>query len=220
MARIKICGMRREQDIKAAKECRPDYIGFILSQGFRRTVRFEDARAMRAQLLEDATVGTGEEIHIEAVGVFVNEPIENVLLAAEGSLEGAGAQPFIDLIQLHGQESEDYIAELRKHTKKPVIKAFKIRSEEDLQAAEKSTADLILLDNGTGTGSTFDWTLLRDLGRPWILAGGLGPDNLEEAVRRFGPYAVDLSSGTETDGWKDPAKMRRCVEIVRQADLE
>ena len=80
----------------------------------------------------------------------------------------------------------------------------------------ESEADYLLLDNGTGTGEAFDWSLIREMDRPWILAGGLGPDNVAEAVRRFRPYAVDLSSGAETDGWKDPVKMAQCVEAVRR----
>ena len=80
---------------------------------------------------------------------------------------------------------------------------------------EENTADLILLDSGTGSGRSFDWSLIGQSKRPWILAGGLGPDNVAEAAARFHPYAVDLSSGAETDGWKDPMKMRACVEAVR-----
>ena len=108
---------------------------------------------------------------------------------------------------------------------KPVIQAFRIRSADDLKRAMESEADYLLLDNGTGTGEAFDWSLIRDAealkrgaaAKPWILAGGLGPDNVAEAVRRFRPYAVDLSSGAETDGWKDPEKMVRCVQAVREA---
>ena len=109
-----------------------------------------------------------------------------------------------------------------------LIQAFRIRCVDDLKRAMESEADYLLLDNGTGTGEAFDWSLISDAeelmcgeaARPWILAGGLGPDNVAEAVRRFRPYAVDLSSGAETDGWKDPEKMARCVQAVREAGRE
>ncbi len=221
---IKICGMRRKEDIEAANACRPDYIGFILSPGFRRSVTPEEAEQLARRLAPG----------ILKVGVFVNESVEKVV-------EAAG---FLDLIQLHGSEDNAYIRDLRGRMAtsdprglleatndprgrmtKPVIQAFRIRSADDLKRAMESEADYLLLDNGTGTGEAFDWSLIRDAealkrgaaARPWILAGGLGPDNVAEAVRRFRPFAVDLSSGAETDGWKDPEKMVRCVQAVREA---
>ena len=101
-------------------------------------------------------------------------------------------------------------------TDKPIIQAFRIDSEADIAAARASSADLVLLDSGAGgTGTTFDWTLLRDIGRDWFLAGGLGVDNAAEAVRRFHPYGVDVSSGIETDGLKDENKMTAFVRAVR-----
>lgn len=235
--RIKICGMRRKEDIEAANACRPDYIGFILSPGFRRSVTPEDAELLARRLAPG----------ILKVGVFVNESVEKVV-------EAAG---FLDLIQLHGSEDNAYIRDLRGRIAtsdprglleatndprgrfaatndprgrmtKPVIQAFRIRSADDLKRAMESEADYLLLDNGTGTGEAFDWSLISDAevlmcgeaAKPWILAGGLGPDNVAEAVRRFKPFAVDLSSGAETDGWKDPEKMTRCVQAVREAGRE
>ena len=221
---IKICGMRRVEDIEAANACRPDYIGFILSPGFRRSVTPEAAEQLARRLAPG----------ILKVGVFVNESVENV----------AAAAGFLDMIQLHGNEDNAYIRDLRGRlmttndprgrlmTNDPkgrlLIQAFRIRCANDLKRAMESEADYLLLDNGTGTGEAFDWSLIRDAealkrgeaARPWILAGGLGPDNVAEAVRRFRPYAVDLSSGAETDGWKDPEKMARCVQAVREAGRE
>ena len=215
---IKICGMRRKEDIEAANACRPDYIGFILSPGFRRSVTPEDAELLARRLAPG----------ILKVGVFVNESVEKV----------AAAAGFLDLIQLHGSEDNAYIRDLRGRLAttndprgrmtKPVIQAFRIRSADDLKRAMESEADYLLLDNGTGTGEAFDWSLISDAevlmcgeaAKPWILAGGLGPDNVAEAVRRFKPFAVDLSSGAETDGWKDPEKMARCVQAVREAGRE
>ena len=222
---IKICGMRRKEDIEAANACRPDYIGFILSPGFRRSVTPEDAELLARRLAPG----------ILKVGVFVNESVEKV----------AAAAGFLDLIQLHGSEDNAYIRDLRGRlattndprgraatTNDPrgrlLIQAFRIRSADDLKRAMESEADYLLLDNGTGTGEAFDWSLISDAevlmcgeaAKPWILAGGLGPDNVAEAVRRFKPFAVDLSSGAETDGWKDPEKMARCVQAVREAGRE
>lgn len=195
--RIKICGMRRREDIEAANRCRPDYIGFILSAGFIRSVSPAEAEEL-SEMLEPG---------ILKVGVFVNETIERI----------ASASGFLDLIQLHGKEDNLYIRKLREATDKPIIQAFRIGSAQDLARAAESAADILLLDNGTGTGQSFDWSLIGEVGRPWILAGGLGPDNAAEAVQRFKPFAVDLSSGAETDGWKDPVKMEQCVRAVRNA---
>ena len=222
---IKICGMRRIEDIEAANACRPDFIGFILSPGFRRSVTPEAAERLARRLAPG----------ILKVGVFVNESVEKVVAAAG----------FLDLIQLHGSEDNAYIRDLRGRlattndprgraatTNDPrgrlLIQAFRIRSADDLKRAMESEADYLLLDNGAGTGEAFDWSLISgaealkggEAARPWILAGGLGPDNVAEAVRRFRPYAVDLSSGAETDGWKDPEKMARCVQAVREAGRE
>ena len=194
---IKICGMRRKEDIEAAGRCRPDYIGFILSEGYRRSVEVREARRL-SELLSPG---------IKVVGVFVNEPIEVIAEACD----------FLDMIQLHGQEDNVYLEKLREATAKPLIQAFRIRESGDLERAAQSSADLILLDSGTGTGQSFDWNLIGEIRRPWILAGGLGPDNVAEAAARFRPFAVDLSSGAETGGWKDPEKMRLCVEAVRKS---
>ena len=143
------------------------------------------------------------------MGVFVNAPEE---LPAQLLNEG-----IIGMAQLHGQEDEDYIRRLRKLTRKPLIKAFSVKSEDDIKKAVKSSADYILLDQGSGgTGQAFDWTLIREMNRPFFLAGGIGPDNLERAIQEIHPYAVDLSSSVETDRWKNPEKIRRVVDIVRQ----
>ena len=124
----------------------------------------------------------------------------------------------IDIAQLHGSEDEEYLAELRKQTDKPLIRAFRIRTREDLDAAEKSPADFVLLDAGAGDGKTFDWDLLENFSRPCFLAGGLDPENVREAIERCRPYAVDVSSGIETNGFKDEAKMQAFVDKVRKTE--
>lgn len=133
------------------------------------------------------------------MGVFANAEPETVA----GLLD----RGVIDLAQLHGGESGDYIRRLRALTGKPIIQAFRITSAQDVMRAETSIADHILLDSGAGTGTAFDWALLRHIKRPYFLAGGLGPGKVERAVELLHPYAVDVSSGIETEGVKDPSKM-------------
>ena len=129
-------------------------------------------------------------------------------------------EKMLDVIQLHGKEDDTYIRNLRKHTDKPIIKAFKITSEEDIQLAVHSTADYVLLDSGTGTGKTFDHSLIRGIDRPYFLAGGLNADNVAEAIREFHPYAIDASSCLETDGKKDRNKMIEFVNNIRKKHTE
>ncbi len=125
----------------------------------------------------------------------------------------------IDLAQLHGKESEAYISRLRELTEKPLIKAFSVREEGDIEKACESSADFVLLDAGSGgTGTAFDRELLAGMNRPYFLAGGLDASNVGEAVKRWRPYAVDVSSGIETDGVKDVEKMQAFVECVRRIE--
>ncbi len=120
----------------------------------------------------------------------------------------------IDLAQLHGGESEEDIRYLQEVTGRPVIKAVRVRSRYDVEAWLDSAADYLLFDSGMGSGRTFDWSLLEGVTRPYFLAGGLGLDNLEQVLVRVGPYGVDLSSSLETEGHKDPEKIRRVMELV------
>ena len=197
MTRVKLCGLRSEADVRTVLELRPDYAGFILSGGFRRSIDYDTFITLSAMLKDSG---------IKRVGVFVNEPLDSLV----GKFEAG-----IDVIQLHGSENEQYISALRKHTDKPIIKAFTVKSEADIEAARASSADYVLLDSGTGTGSTFDHSLIADIDRPYFLAGGLTPENVGEAIARFVPFAVDASSSLETDGVKDKAKMAAFVKAVR-----
>lgn len=198
MTKIKLCGLTRPGDIAAANALQPEYIGFVFAPKSRRYVSREMAAELKAQLFPG----------IQAVGVFVNEAPETV-----ADLLNAG---IIDIAQLHGQEDECYISRLRELTNKPLIQAFRVTDAASLAKAQKSPADLVLLDSGAGgTGTTFDWTLLEKFDRPYLLAGGLGPDNAADAVRQLHPYAVDVSSGIETAGKKDPEKMAAFVAAVR-----
>ncbi len=196
MTRVKMCGLRSEADVRAVLELRPDFAGFILSGGFRRSISRETFADLSAML-----IGSG----VKRVGVFVNEPLDSII----------GFADYIDVIQLHGSEDEDYIRSLRKLTDKPIIKAITVRSEADIEAARASSADYVLLDSGTGTGSTFEHSLIADIDRPFFLAGGLTAENVSEAIRRFEPFAVDASSSLETDGIKDKTKMAAFLIAVR-----
>ena len=198
MTRIKLCGLSRPCDIEAANALKPEYIGFVFAPKSRRCVSPETAEALR-KMLDPA---------IRAVGVFVREDPERIA----GLLE----RGIIDLAQLHGNEDEKYIARLRALTGKPLIRAFRVDSPADLADARESAADFILLDNGAGgTGESFDWSLLQGFGRPYFLAGGLNPENAAAAVETLRPFAVDVSSGIETDGVKDGKKMKAFVDAVR-----
>ena len=177
--------------------------GFICAPPFWRFIPKEEIRRITKAL----------DPGIQKVGVFVDQSVEE---AASYLLDGT-----VDILQLHGQEDNTYIRRLRELLGRKaegscrIIKAFRIRGTEDILAAKASAADLVLLDNGTGTGERFDWSLIRDIGRDFLLAGGLNRENLADAAERFRPYAVDVSSGVETDGKKDPEKIRACIEAVR-----
>ena len=201
MIKIKMCGLSRPEDIAAANEILPDFIGFIFAKKSRRYVTPEKAAELKALL----------DPRIRAAGVFVREdPQQIAKLLADGT---------IDIAQLHGGENEEEIAALRRLTDKPVIKAFRIDGPDDLKAAEQSSADFILLDSGAGgTGTSFDWSLLEGFSRPYFLAGGLDAEKAVLAVTKLNPYALDVSSGIETDGSKDPDKMKAFAQAVRQAE--
>ena len=200
MTKIKLCGLTRPGDIDTANELKPDYIGFVFAGASRRYVSPAEAAALKKRL----------DPGILAVGVFVNEPPSSV-----AALLNAGT---IDLAQLHGGEDEAYIRQLRALTDKPVMQAFRIRTAGDAAAAGRSSADLVLLDAGAGSGVTFDWSLLDGVSRPYFLAGGLDPENAAAAVRELHPYGVDVSSGIESGGVKDHKKMAAFVAAVRRAN--
>ncbi|MBO5610954.1 MAG: phosphoribosylanthranilate isomerase [Eubacterium sp.] len=209
MTRIKICGLKRIEDIEAVNELCPDYVGFVFADFSHRYVDKETAVKLKERL----------DPRIKAVGVFVNEDYNYV---AELLNEGV-----IDMAQLHGDEDEVYIERLRGLTSdnereaksadsEKIIKAFNMSKIGSVSDIDNSSADMVLVDSGTGSGKTFDWTRLREIKRPYILAGGLGVQNIAEAVNTLQPYGVDVSSGVETDKLKDVNKMRSFVEIVRK----
>jgi phosphoribosylanthranilate isomerase len=195
--------MMRPEDIETANGLKPDFVGFVFAKKSRRAVTPEQAAALKAAL----------DQHIKAVGVFVDEdPAAIAELFADG---------VIDAAQLHGSETDDVVAQVEALTsgKCPVIQAVAMRGAGDIARAAASPADHILLDaKGGGTGHPFNWDLAKAVSRPYLLAGGLSPDNIAEALETLSPWGVDVSSGIETDGRKDGEKMRRFVEQVRRFD--
>ena len=200
MTKLKLCGLVRICDIEAVNRLNPEYIGFVFAKKSRRYVDPAQARELRARL----------DKGISPVGVFVNESPEAIADLVRSGI--------IDVVQLHGSEDEDFLRKLRELVSCPIIKAFSVKTPQDVRIACESSADLILLDSGGGgTGTVFDWDLLEPIRRPWFLAGGLSPENAAGAIRRLAPYGVDVSSGIETDGVKDIQKMNDFVRAVRGA---
>ena len=189
--------MRRACDIEYVNELLPDYIGFIFAEKSRRYVPPAEAAKLKEQL----------DPRIKAVGVFVDAPMDKIVTVVE--------QRIIDAVQLHGSEDDGYIRKLQGRTDCPILKAFIVRGVGDVRAAEQSPADYVLLDGGEGSGRPFDWSQIKNITRPYFLAGGLTPENAADAVSALHPYALDVSSGIETDGKKDPAKMKAFVETIR-----
>ncbi|MBR0464774.1 MAG: phosphoribosylanthranilate isomerase [Clostridia bacterium] len=201
MTLIKLCGLRRLCDVEAANALRPDCVGFVFAKASRRYISPDEVRHLRGAL----------QPGIQAVGVFVRENPEQIAALLN--------EEVIDMAQLHGGEDDDYVKRLRALTDRPIIQAYRVGGRNDLDRARRSAADLILLDSGAGgTGSPFDWALLRDFDRPYFLAGGLNPDNVAQAIDELRPFGVDVSSGIETDGFKDIGKMKAFVATVRTID--
>ncbi|MER2081045.1 MAG: phosphoribosylanthranilate isomerase [Ruminococcus sp.] len=202
MTRIKLCGLSRMEDIVAANRLKPDYIGLVFAAKSKRRVSQLKAAELKSKL----------DPKIKAVGVFLDDDLDAV-----AAMMNLG---IVDVVQLHGREDAEYLKKLRTITDKPIIKAFVINSAEDVKRAEECDADYILLDGGKGSGKVFDWSLLKDIKRPYFLAGGLNPGNAEAAVSRLHPFAVDVSTGIETDGVKDAEKMAAFVAAVRKGEEE
>lgn len=199
MTKIKFCGLRREEDVRLAASLDADFFGFILTDRFKRYVAPEEVARLKEYVPSSS----------KTVGVFVDETEDYVVSSSKAAK--------LDMIQLHGSEDDAYIADIKAKTGLPVIKMIKPLSGNDIISARQSAADLILLDSGAGgTGKTFDWSLAKDLDRDYILAGGLTPDNVGDAVERLKPFAVDVSSGVETEGIKDFSKMKAFAAEVRK----
>lgn len=198
MTKIKLCGLTRPYDVEYVNGLLPEYAGFVFAPKSKRYITPEKAQQLRRIL----------DGRITPVGVFVDENIDKIADLAKREI--------IDVVQLHGNENDEYIANLRKEVDCPIIKAFRIESVADILMANNSSADYVLLDSGGGTGKVFDHSLLKEITRPYFLAGGLTPENVGVAIKQLTPFAVDASSSLETDGYKDINKMTAFVKAVRK----
>lgn len=192
--KIKICGLSRGEDIEIVNKYLPDYIGFVFASSPRQ-VSFNKAKQLR-RLVNNK---------IQVVGVFVDEDNDKILSLVNDYV--------IDVIQLHGNETNDDIKYLKQYTNVPIIKAIKVIDESSLDV--KYDVDYYLLDNKvSGSGQSFDWSLLKQLDKPYFLAGGINLDNISEALS-FNQYGLDISSGVETNGIKDEAKIKEIIRRIR-----
>lgn len=194
---LKICGLSRLEDVIAVNRFGADYAGFVF---FKKSKRFIDPYKA-GELIELL------RSDIKSVGVFMDEPLDSVISSAR--ISG------VEMIQLHGHESEEYVEYVKRTLERPVIKAFKADEEGALERALNTSADYILIDSGAGTGKKFDWRILKDFGRDYFLAGGLDPESVGEAISTLEPFAVDVSSGVETDGVKDAEKIEKFINAVK-----
>ena len=199
MTKIKICGLSRECDIDFVNEAKPDYAGFVVNfPKSRRNVFPDRARELASRLSPEIT----------PVGVFVDERPEVI-----AELVNCGA---IAAAQLHGSEDGEYIKNLRALCRCEIIQAFRVKDEEGVRRAARSPADYVLLDGGQGEGRRFDWKLAENFPRPCFIAGGLCAENAAEVMKKLRPFALDMSSGVETDGFKDLEKIKAAVAAVRR----
>jgi len=206
MTRIKICGITNVEDALAAVEFGADAIGFVFALSPRRV---DAGQAKR--------IGDAVPPFVSRVGVFVN---------ADPGLLRVVQVCGLDAVQLHGDQSEPFAKTLTPYVR--VIRGLRVKGARCLlRLKEYEAADAFLLDTYSkealgGTGKTFDWGVAvkaKDFGKPIILSGGITPENVEEAIRRVRPYAIDVSSGVESEpGKKDHDKMKELIRNVREAD--
>lgn len=213
--KIKICGLKRKEDIDYVNQYMPDYIGFVFA-GVKRKIDFETAKVLKHRL----------NPQIKAVGVFVNEDISFILrLVVDGIL---------DIVQLHGDEDERYIIELKESLKNygkkniPIIKAVRVQTKEQILDAEQLPVECLLLDafkedEYGGSGKIFDHKLIPELQKPFILAGGITSENVMEILDELSrqgkkPVCIDVSSSVETNGYKDKIKIGNIVNKIHNLE--
>ncbi|MCR5329416.1 MAG: phosphoribosylanthranilate isomerase [Saccharofermentans sp.] len=194
---LKICGLSRLEDVIAVNRHGADYAGFVFFKKSKRYIDPYQAGELIELLRSD----------IKSVGVFMDEPLDSVISAAR--LSG------VEMIQLHGHESDEYVEYVKRTLGRPVIKAYKASEGGALEKAAASNADYVMIDSGAGSGRKLDWSILKDFKRDYFLAGGLDPESVGEAIRMLEPFAVDVSSGVETDGIKDEKKIAEFIKAVR-----
>ena len=211
MTKVKICGLKTLADINIVNRYLPEYVGFVFAKT-KRFVTDEQALIMRKML----------DKRIQAVGVFVDEPLEHVVRLCD-----TGA---INIVQLHGDETDTYIQKLKEKTDTSVIKAVRVQSAPQVIENISVEADFMLFDTYNkgapgGTGERFPLEILEkslsDMAaqgrkiKPFFLAGGLDCENVAEVIGRTECFAVDVSTGVETDGVKDERKIKQFIEKVR-----
>lgn len=205
--KIKTCGLFREEDINYANELKPDYIGFVFAES-KRKVGVEKAYNLKNKLDKE----------IKSVGVFVNDNLDFILNLIR--------EKIIDIIQLHGNEDNDFLDNLKTKTNAKIIKFIPVENADSILNSLNIFSDFILLDNFKGgVGKTFNWNYLKEafelnkkfievFNKKYFLAGGLNKENINEALK-FNPYCVDLSGGLETNGIKDFEKMKYIINITK-----
>ena len=215
--KVKMCGISKVETIPAVVEAKPDYMGLVFAPS-KRQVTVDQAKILVEELHRGYAKKYGSDTEhdkndtIKTVGVFVNETVDNlVTIANEANL---------DAVQLHGDEDEAFIQSLKERTNVEVWKAVQIRSAADAEAWIDSSADMLLFDayhkdERGGTGEVFDWSCLDAFERPFMLAGGIDSTNVARAIRTVRPYGIDISSGIETNGVKDDAKITAFTKIVK-----
>lgn len=199
MVKVKICGICHEVEIGIMNELVPDFVGFVFVKKSRHFISPEHAGYLRSKLRPG----------IKSVGVFSNEALQNVAL----TVEAAG----LNMVQLHGDETGEYVAALREYIRCPIMKVYKVVKPIDAEKASYSTADYVMLDGGNaGDGKTFDWSLIGKIRRKFFLSGGLTPDNMTQALQLDPrPYAINASSGVEAHRTKDYRKVMKFIQGVR-----
>ena len=198
MTKIKICGIKSFKDIEYINEAQPDYIGFVFAKS-RRHIDFNLAYLLKTELNQ----------YIQAIGVFVNEDINFIAKLCDRNI--------IDIVQIHGDENEEYISALKRAVCKPIIKAVRVKERMDILYND---IDYTLFDTYNkveygGTGESFNWNMIKGYKKPFFLAGGLSYSNVVDAIHSAHPYCVDISSGVETNGVKDRQKIIDIVNLVR-----
>lgn len=205
MVKVKICGVKEVEHVKACAEAGATWIGFMFAKS-KRQISIEQATMLAKHVPS----------HVKTVGVFVNPTAEDVRTAVE--------KVGLDFVQYHGNEDPSFIQSLGY----PSIKAFSVRNSEDVKKALDYDVDYYLFDSpGTefagGSGKVFDWSLLEQLSIPKekvLLAGGLNSNNVEEAIKRVKPFGVDVSSGVERDGRKNSDLIKQFIKIVSNINYD
>lgn len=204
MSKLKICGLRRDEDIEYVNEFIPDYAGFILSQPFWRSINIDTLERLTEKLSGD----------IIPVGVFVNEEIDYIIPFAK----------YLAAIQLHGDEDNEYIEALKAKTDCEIWKAIRPQTADEINKACSLNTDKLLIDSFSkgsvgGTGTVGNWDIIKqaEITKPFFLAGGISVENVIDAINAVNPFGVDVSSSVETDKKKDREKIRNIVAKVKLA---